>query len=149
MSGLRAGRLKLEDQLPVTEKAWRMGGSKMFVQVGTTVAVEDLIRGIVVDSGNDACIVLAEAISGSEEQFAELMNAHGEEVWADQLHFMNATGWPADNHYMSCRDIATLAGDIIRISRNIITTTRKRHSNITISSKATGTLWCRRAPRTG
>ena len=71
---LAHGQLKLDQQLPVTEKAWRMGGSKMFVQIGTTVPVEDLIRGIVVDSGNDACIVLAEAIAGSEEQFAELMN---------------------------------------------------------------------------
>jgi serine-type D-Ala-D-Ala carboxypeptidase (penicillin-binding protein 5/6) len=111
---LAQGRMKLDDQLPVSEKAWRMGGSKMFVQIGTTVAVEDLIRGIVVDSGNDACIVLAEAISGSEEQFAELMNDTAKKLGLTNSHFMNATGWPADNHYMSCRDIATLAGDIIR-----------------------------------
>ena len=113
-SGWREGRMKLDDQLPVSEKAWRMGGSKMFVQIGTTVAVEDLIRGIVVDSGNDACIVLAEAISGSEEQFADLMNDTAKKLGLTNSHFMNATGWPADNHYMSCHDIATLAGDIIR-----------------------------------
>ena len=111
---LASGRMKLDDQLPVSEKAWRMGGSKMFVQIGTTVAVEDLIRGIVVDSGNDACIVLAEAISGSEEQFADLMNDTAKKLGLTNSHFMNATGWPADNHYMSCHDIATLAADIIR-----------------------------------
>ncbi|MGA3402504.1 MAG: D-alanyl-D-alanine carboxypeptidase family protein [Acetobacteraceae bacterium] len=111
---LASGRMKLDDQLPVSERAWRMGGSKMFVQIGTTVGVEDLIRGIVVDSGNDACIVLAEAISGSEEQFAELMNDTAKKLGLTNSHFMNATGWPADNHYMSSRDIVTLAGDIIR-----------------------------------
>jgi D-alanyl-D-alanine carboxypeptidase (penicillin-binding protein 5/6) len=111
---LASGRMKLDDQLPVSERAWRMGGSKMFVQVGSTVPVEDLIRGIVVDSGNDACIVLAEAISGSEEQFAELMNDTAKKLGLSNSHFMNATGWPADDHYMSCHDIATLASDIIR-----------------------------------
>jgi D-alanyl-D-alanine carboxypeptidase (penicillin-binding protein 5/6) len=111
---LASGRMKLDDQLPVSEKAWRMGGSKMFVQIGSTVAVEDLIRGIVVDSGNDACIVLAESISGSEEQFADLMNDTAKQLGLTNSHFMNATGWPADDHYMSARDIATLAGDIIR-----------------------------------
>jgi D-alanyl-D-alanine carboxypeptidase (penicillin-binding protein 5/6) len=111
---LASGRMKLTDQLPVSEKAWRMGGSKMFVQIGSTVAVEDLIRGLIVDSGNDACIVLAEAISGSEEQFAQLMNVTAKKLELTNSHFMNATGWPADDHYMSVRDIATLAGDIIR-----------------------------------
>jgi D-alanyl-D-alanine carboxypeptidase (penicillin-binding protein 5/6) len=76
--------------------------------------VEDLIRGIVVDSGNDACIVLTEAISGSEEQFAELMNETAKKLGLTNSHFVNSTGWPADNHYMSCRDIVTLAADIIR-----------------------------------
>ena len=73
--------------LPVSEKAWRMGGSKMFVQVGTQVSVEDLIRGMIVHSGNDACIVLAEAIAGSEEQFAELMNQKAQEARPDALAF--------------------------------------------------------------
>jgi D-alanyl-D-alanine carboxypeptidase (penicillin-binding protein 5/6) len=111
---LKQGRMKLDDQLPVSEKAWRMGGSKMFVQIGTTVPVEDLIRGMIVDSGNDACIVFAEAISGSEEQFADLMNDTAKKLGLTNSHFMNATGWPADDHYMSVRDIATLSGDIIR-----------------------------------
>jgi serine-type D-Ala-D-Ala carboxypeptidase (penicillin-binding protein 5/6) len=111
---LKQGRMKLDDQLPVTEKAWRMGGSKMFVQIGSTVPVEDLIRGVIVDSGNDACIVFAEAISGSEEQFAELMNDTAKKLGLTNTHYMNSTGWPDPQQYMSCRDIATLAGHIIR-----------------------------------
>lgn len=110
---LAQGRMKLTDQLLVSEKAWRMGGSKMFVKVGTEVSVQDLIHGIIVDSGNDACIVVAEAIAGSEEQFAQLMNAKAKELGLTHSHFMNATGWPADGHYMSCRDIAMLAWHII------------------------------------
>lgn len=110
---LKQGRLKLDDELPVSEKAWRMGGSKMFVQVGTTVKVEDLIRGVIVQSGNDACIVFAEAISGSEEQFAELMNQKAAELGLTHSHFKNATGWPDPEQLMSPRDIATLSRRII------------------------------------
>jgi serine-type D-Ala-D-Ala carboxypeptidase (penicillin-binding protein 5/6) len=113
-SMLKSGRLKLTETFPVSEKAWRMGGSKMFVPLGGQVAVEDLIRGIVVDSGNDACIVLAEGISGSEEQFAELMNQNAKKLGLTNSHFVDCTGWPADDHYMSCHDIATLASAIIR-----------------------------------
>ena len=112
-SRLAAGRMKLTDELLVSEKAWRMGGSKMFVQVGASVTVEDLIRGIIVNSGNDACVVLAEAISGSEEQFADLMNQTAKQLGLAHSHFLNATGWPADGHYMSCRDIAMVAWHII------------------------------------
>jgi D-alanyl-D-alanine carboxypeptidase (penicillin-binding protein 5/6) len=111
---LAQGKLKLTDQLLVSEKAWKMGGSKMFVQVGTQVAVEDLIRGLIVDSGNDACIVFAEAIAGSEEQFVELMNAKAKQFGMDNTHYQNCTGWPDPDQYMSCRDIANLAGRIIR-----------------------------------
>lgn len=113
-SRLQQGRLKLTDMLPVSEKAWRMGGSKMFVQIGTEVSVEDLIQGIEVDSGNDACVVLAEAISGSEPQFADLMNETAKKLGLQHSHFVNSSGWPADDHYMSARDIATLAAAIIR-----------------------------------
>ncbi|MGH7153772.1 MAG: D-alanyl-D-alanine carboxypeptidase family protein, partial [Acetobacteraceae bacterium] len=113
-SRLKAGQMKLDDQLLVSERAWRMGGSKMFVQIGSQVRVEDLIRGIEVDSGNDACIVLAEAISGSEQQFADLMNATAKKLGLTHSFFKNSTGWPEDGHYMSCRDIATLAANIIR-----------------------------------
>jgi D-alanyl-D-alanine carboxypeptidase (penicillin-binding protein 5/6) len=113
-SRLKSGRMKLDDQLLVSERAWRMGGSKMFVQVGTQVPVEDLLQGIEVDSGNDACIVLAEAISGSEQQFAELMNETAKALGLTHSHFVNCTGWPAPDHYMSARDIALLAAAIIR-----------------------------------
>jgi D-alanyl-D-alanine carboxypeptidase (penicillin-binding protein 5/6) len=111
---LKEGRLKLDDELPVSEKAWRMQGSKMFVQIGSNVRVEDLIRGVVVQSGNDAAIVLAEAIGGSEEQFVEMMNATAKKLGLTHSFFKNCTGWPDPEHHMSARDIATLAADIIR-----------------------------------
>jgi D-alanyl-D-alanine carboxypeptidase (penicillin-binding protein 5/6) len=110
---LKQGRMKLEDELPVTEKAWRMQGSKMFVALGSTVKVEDLIRGVIVQSGNDAAIVLAEAIGGSEEQFAEKMNVKAKELGLTHSFFKNCTGWPDPEQHMSVRDIATLAGRII------------------------------------
>ena len=110
---LKSGRLKLDQTLPVSERAWRMGGSKMFVQIGTEVKVEDLIRGMIVQSGNDACIVLAEGISGSEEQFVDLMNAKAKELGLDKSSFRNSTGWPDSNHRMSAHDIAELARRII------------------------------------
>jgi D-alanyl-D-alanine carboxypeptidase (penicillin-binding protein 5/6) len=111
---LKSGKMRLEDELPVTEKAWRMGGSKMFVQVGSTVKVEDLIHGVIVQSGNDACIVFAEAIAGSEEQFVEQMNAKAKQLGLAHSFFKNCTGWPDPEQHMSCRDIATLARRIIR-----------------------------------
>jgi D-alanyl-D-alanine carboxypeptidase (penicillin-binding protein 5/6) len=110
---LKQGKLKLDDQLLVSEKAWRMGGSKMFVQIGTQVAVEDLIRGLIVDSGNDACLVLSEGIAGSEEQFVEMMNAKAKLFGMTNTHYQNCTGWPDPDQYMSARDIATLAHHII------------------------------------
>ena len=111
---LKQGKLKLEDELPVSEKAWHMQGSKMFVQVGASVKVEDLIRGVIVQSGNDAAIVLAEAIGGTEDQFAEKMNAKAIELGLTHSFFKNCTGWPDPDQHMSPRDIATLAGRIIR-----------------------------------
>ncbi|HYZ22707.1 MAG TPA: D-alanyl-D-alanine carboxypeptidase family protein [Rhodopila sp.] len=111
---LKEGRLKLEDELPVSEKAWRMQGSKMFVPVGASVKVEDLIRGVIVQSGNDAAIVLAEAIGGSEEGFVELMNQKAKELGLSNSYFRNCTGWPDPEQRMSARDIAALAARIIR-----------------------------------
>ena len=111
---LKSGRLQLTQELPVSERAWRMGGSKMFVQIGSQVKVEDLIRGVIVQSGNDACIVFAEAIAGSEEQFAELMNQKARELGLQQANFRNATGWPDPEQRMSARDIATLARRLIQ-----------------------------------
>ena len=111
---LKDGKLRLTDELPVSERAWRMGGSKMFVQIGTSVKVEDLIRGMIVQSGNDACIVLAEGIAGSEEGFVALMNTKAKQLGLSNSNFRNSTGWPDPDHRMSCRDIATLAKRIIQ-----------------------------------
>jgi D-alanyl-D-alanine carboxypeptidase (penicillin-binding protein 5/6) len=111
---LKAGRLKLDQELMVSERAWRMGGSKMFVQVGSQVKVEDLIRGVIVDSGNDACIVFAEAIAGSVEQFADLMNQKARELGLQNSHFRNANGWPDPEQHMCARDIAILARRLIQ-----------------------------------
>lgn len=107
---LANGTVSLDDTFPVSEKAWRMGGSKMFVEVGDRVRVEDLIRGIIVQSGNDACIVVAEALAGSEEAFAEQMNAKAHELGMTDSHFVNASGWPDPDHYVSAADLAKLAG---------------------------------------
>ena len=110
---LKHGELKLDDTLPVSEKAWRMQGSKMFVHVGDRVRVEDLLRGVIIQSGNDACIVLAEGIGGSEEAFAELMTERARELGLTNSTFRNATGWPDPTHLMSVRDIAILSRHII------------------------------------
>ena len=110
---LKAGRLTLDQELPVSERAWRMQGSKMFVPLGGTVRVEDLIRGVIVQSGNDACIVLAEAVAGSEEGFADQMNAKAKELGLTASNFRNSTGWPDPQQRMSCRDIAVLARRLI------------------------------------
>ncbi len=110
---LKAGRLTLTQELPVSERAWRMGGSKMFVALNSNVKVEDLIRGMIVQSGNDACIVLAEGIAGSEEGFVDLMNAKAKEFGLQHTTFRNVDGWPDPEHRMSARDIATVARHLI------------------------------------
>ena len=110
---LKQGKLSLDDKFVVSRKAWRMGGSKMFVEVDKRVRVEDLVRGIVVQSGNDACIVVAEALSGSESAFAEAMNRRARELGLTDSNFVNSTGWPADNHVMSPRDLVALTKRII------------------------------------
>ncbi len=110
---LKAGRFNLAQELPVSDRAWKMQGSKMFVPQGGSVKVEDLIRGMIVQSGNDACIVLAEAVAGSEEGFADLMNQKAKELGLTNSSFRNSTGWPDANQQMSCRDIANLARRLI------------------------------------
>lgn len=105
---LASGALALDDALPVSEKAWRMGGSKMFVEVGSEVAVEDLIRGIVVQSGNDATIVVAEGLAGSEEAFAREMTARARELGMTATTFRNASGWPDPEHVTTVADLALL-----------------------------------------
>lgn len=110
---LKDGRLSLDDELPVSEKAWRKGGSKMFVELGSRVRIEDLLRGVIVQSGNDACIVLAEGLAGSEQAFAEEMTETGREIGLEDSRFANATGWPDPDHWMTARDLAFLAQRII------------------------------------
>jgi serine-type D-Ala-D-Ala carboxypeptidase (penicillin-binding protein 5/6) len=111
---MKEGRVKFEDQFPVSEKAWRTGGSKMFVHVGDRVKVEDLIRGVIVQSGNDACVVIAEALAGSEEAFAERMTQFSRTIGLTASVFKNATGLPDPGHIMTARDLAILANRIIR-----------------------------------
>lgn len=111
---LRDGRLSLDDKLPVSEKAWRKGGSKMYVEVGKRVKVEDLIRGIIVHSGNDASIVVAEALGGTEDAFAIEMTNKAVELGMSNTNFRNSSGWPDPEHYTTVRDIAILAMATIR-----------------------------------
>ncbi len=111
---LKDGSLQLSDMFDVSEKAWRMGGSKMWVRVDTEISVENLLRGIIVQSGNDACIVVAENIAGSEDAFAELMNKKARDWGLTDSTFANATGWPDENQKMSMRDLAILTRKIIR-----------------------------------
>lgn len=115
---LRDGSLKLDDTFTVSERAWRVGGAKsgsstMFLVPKKKVAVEDLIRGIIVQSGNDACIVVAEGLAGSEEAFAEEMTAQAKEMGMTNSTFKNSTGWPDPEHLMTPRDLAILAKRII------------------------------------
>ena len=110
---LKKGKLSLDDILPVSEKAWRTGGSKMFVPFPGRVRVEDLIRGMIVQSGNDACIVLAEGIAGSEEAFVEQMNEKAKQLGLTNSHFANVTGLPDPDEHMTARDLATLARRLI------------------------------------
>lgn len=110
---LKKGKLKAEDTFPVSETAWRMGGSKMFVHVGDNVDVGNLLKGIIIQSGNDACLVVAEGIAGSEAQFADIMNAYAKELGMTKTHFVNSTGWPSEEHVTSPYDLYLLARDTI------------------------------------
>jgi D-alanyl-D-alanine carboxypeptidase (penicillin-binding protein 5/6) len=113
---LADGRIKLTDTLPVSERAWRTQGSKMFVELGSRIAVEDLIRGIIIQSGNDACVVVAEGLGGSLEGFVELMNKRAKELGLSQSHFVNPDGLPdPPGQLMSALDLAKLARNIIRV----------------------------------
>jgi D-alanyl-D-alanine carboxypeptidase (penicillin-binding protein 5/6) len=111
---LKSERISLEDEFKVSEKAWRKGGSKMFVEVGDRVKVEDLLRGVIIQSGNDATIVLAEGLSGSEDSFAKTMTMRAHELGMKNSNFVNASGWPDDNHYSTARDLALLGSRLIK-----------------------------------
>jgi D-alanyl-D-alanine carboxypeptidase (penicillin-binding protein 5/6) len=111
---LKDGRLKLSDTFPVSERAWRTGGSRMFLNVGTRVSVENLIRGIIVHSGNDACVVVAEALGGTVEGFATMMNARARQLRLDQSHFVNPDGLSEPpGQMMSALDLAKLSRHLI------------------------------------
>ena len=110
---LQNNTLSLDQEFLVSKKAWKYGGSKMFVKAGDMVSVNDLLKGIIVQSGNDACIVLAEGLSGSEENMVEEMNDKGIEIGLTGSNFTNTTGWPHQDHYMTLRDIAHLSRLII------------------------------------
>jgi len=111
---LRDGDISNDDRITVSEKAWRTEGSRMFIEVGKQVGLEDLMKGLVIQSGNDAAVALAEHVAGSEQAFAALMNHHAEQLGLTNSHFMNSTGLPDPDHYMSGRDIANLSRAVIR-----------------------------------
>lgn len=112
-SALKQGQITLDEEVTISEKAWRTEGSRMFIEVGTRVTVKDLVFGMIVQSGNDASVALAEHIAGSESVFAEMMNQHAAALGMYSSHFRNATGLPAENHVTTARDLATLARAII------------------------------------
>ena len=106
---LASGRLKLDSRFRVSERARAMGGSRMFLELGSEVSVEDLIKGIIILSGNDACVVIAEGLAGSEDSFAERMTRRARELGMTKTVFKNASGWPAEGQYTTARDLAVLA----------------------------------------
>ena len=110
---LRSGNLQLTSEVLISEKAWRMKGSKMFIEVNKRVSVEDLLKGMIIQSGNDASVALAEHIAGSEEAFASLMNHHAERLGMKNTHFVNSTGMPANDHYTTAFDLALLTRALI------------------------------------
>ena len=110
---LQQGQIQLDEQVTISEKAWRTPGSRMFIEVGKQVTVEDLLLGMIVQSGNDASVALAEHIAGSESVFAEVMNQYAQALGMHSSRFANATGLPDDDHYSTARDLSTLARAII------------------------------------
>ena len=112
-ANLAAGRLQLNDMVPISKKANNVGGSRMFVQAGTKVPVQDLMRGIIVDSGNDACTAMAQYIGGNEATFVKMMNATAQQLGMDHTHFMDSTGLPNPQHYSTPHDMALLARALI------------------------------------
>lgn len=112
-SEVAQGNVNLYDEVPVSVKAWKTGGSKMFIKEGTTVLLEELLKGVIIQSGNDASVALAEFVAGSEDAFADIMNQQASLLGMTNSNFMNATGLPAEGHYSSASDLAKLALAII------------------------------------
>jgi len=113
-AALKQGKLKPDQLVPVSERAWKTQGSRMFIDPKHPVKVEELLRGMIVQSGNDACIALAEAVAGSEEAFVQMMNREAQRLGLQRTHFMNSTGLPDPQHYSTARDLAFLATALIR-----------------------------------
>lgn len=111
---LKKGNLKLSDMVNVSEKAWKTEGSRMFIEVNSKVSVEDLLKGLIIQSGNDSAVALAEHIAGSEEAFANLMNEHALQLGMEGTHFVNSTGLPDTYHYTTARDIVKMTEAVIR-----------------------------------
>ncbi len=110
---IERGTISLDDEVVVSIKAWRMEGSRMFIQEGTKIRLEDILRGIIVQSGNDASVALAEHVAGSEDAFADIMNQHAQQLGMTDTHFVNATGLPDENHYTTANDLARLTVALI------------------------------------
>ena len=113
-SEIQQGRISLDDLVPISVKAWKMEGSRMFVREGTEVKVSDLIRGIVIQSGNDASVAMAEFIAGDEQAFADIMNQVAQKLGMTRTQFKNATGLPDEGHYTTAKDLSLLARALIR-----------------------------------
>lgn len=113
-SALKSGKISLDTPVTVSEKAWRTGGSRMFIKIGTKVPVNDLLQGIIVASGNDACVALAEQIAGTEEAFADLMNQTAKSLGMKNSHFVDSTGLPNPQHYSTAYDMALLGRALIK-----------------------------------
>src|SRR5687767_6428975 len=111
---LKEGRLKRDDLVTISERAWKAEGSRTFAQVGTQIPVDVLVTGMIVQSGNDATIALAEKLGGTEDGFVQMMNAYAAELGLKNSHFNDASGLPGPTHYMSAHDIASLSRVLIR-----------------------------------
>ena len=111
---LEEGRLSMDDMVTISEKAWRMGGSRMYIEVDKQVSVHDLMKGLIIQSGNDATVALAEHIAGTERAFVDLMNQHAAKLGMANTYFMNSSGWPEEGHLTSARDISKLALAVIQ-----------------------------------
>jgi len=108
-----AGRLTMDEMVDISEKAWRMGGSRMYLEVNSSVSVHDLLKGLIIQSGNDASVALAEHVAGTEDAFVQLMNQYAVDLGMKNTHFVNSTGWPDKKHLTTARDIALLSRAII------------------------------------
>lgn len=142
-SELDKGSIKLDDQVPISVKAWKMGGSRMFIREGTDVTLSDLLRGVIIQSGNDATVALAEYVAGDESAFADMMNQQAQQLGMTNSYFRNSTGWPAEGHVSTARDMSTLANALIkRFPEHYRLYSEKEftYNNITQSNR-NGLLW--------